>query len=231
MIRAVVFDLDNTLVDFMAMKDRAVEAAVRAMVDAGLPASFEEVKSRIDEIYRQEGIEYQRVFDTLLTRMLGEVDYKILAAGIIGYRRAREAALVPYPHVHLTLYELAKRGYKLGIVSDAPQLEAWLRLCYLQLHHVFDAVVTFEDSGVRKPSPEPFRKILSLLGVEPKHSLMVGDWADRDIVGAAKVGMKTAFARYGDTFETEQANADYELTDIRQLLDILPGPSDEAGEA
>ncbi|NOY06154.1 MAG: HAD-IIIA family hydrolase [Chlorobi bacterium] len=227
MIRAVVFDLDNTLVDFMAMKDRAVEAAVRAMVDAGLPGSFEEVKGRIDEIYRQEGIEYQRVFNTLLTRMLGEVDYKILAAGIIGYRRAREAALVPYPHVHLTLYELAKRGYKLGIVSDAPQLEAWLRLCYLQLHHVFDAVVTFEDSGVRKPSPEPFRKILSLLGVEPEHSLMVGDWADRDIVGAAKVGMKTAFARYGDTFETEQANADYELTDIRQLLDILPGPSDD----
>jgi len=214
----------------MAMKDRAIEAAVRAMVDAGLPASFEEVKSRIDEIYRQEGIEYQRVFDTLLTRMLGEVNYKILAAGIIGYRRAREAALVPYPHVHLTLYELAKRGYKLGIVSDAPQLEAWLRLCYLQLHHVFDAVVTFEDSGVRKPSPEPFRKILSLLGVEPEHSLMVGDWADRDIVGAAKVGMKTALARYGDTFETEHANANYELTEIRQLLDILPGPSDiEAG--
>ncbi len=227
MIRAVVFDLDNTLVDFMAMKNRAVEAAIRAMVDAGLLATFEEVKANIDEIYRQEGIEYQRVFNTLLTRMLGEVDYKILAAGIIGYRRAREAALVPYPHVHLTLYELAKRGYKLGIVSDAPQLEAWLRLCYLQLHHVFDAVVTFEDSGVRKPSPEPFRKILSLLGVEPTQSLMVGDWADRDIVGAAKVGMKTAFARYGDTFETEHANADYELTDIRQLLDILAGPSDD----
>ena len=39
MIKAIVFDLDNTLVDFMAMKRQAVDAAIRAMMDAGLTLS------------------------------------------------------------------------------------------------------------------------------------------------------------------------------------------------
>ena len=50
---------------------------------------------------------------------------------------------------------------------------------------------------------------------------MVGDWAERDIVGAAKFGMKTAFARYGDTFDTKTHNADYELQILAELIDII----------
>ena len=221
MIKAVVFDLDNTLVDFMQMKQRAVNAAISSMIDAGLQLSFDEVNANIQQIYKEQGIEYQRVFDSLLQQLLGHVDHKILAAGIIGYRRAREASLVTYPHVHLTLYELAKMGLKLAVVSDAPKLEAWLRLCYLGLQHIFDHVVTFEDTGERKPRPAPFQRALSLLEVRAEESLMVGDWAERDIVGAKQVGMKTAFARYGDTFQTVHANADYELNDINELLDIV----------
>ncbi|MDH7514481.1 MAG: HAD-IA family hydrolase [Bacteroidota bacterium] len=221
MIRAVVFDLDNTLVDFMRMKRNAVEAGIRAMIDAGLAHTAEEIDRTVNEIYEEQGIEYQRVFNMLLERLTGSVEHKILAAGIIAYRRAREAMLVPYPHVHMTLFRLARMGLKLGIVSDAPQLEAWLRLCYLNLHHIFDAVVTFEDTGLRKPDPAPFRRVLSLLGTEPNETLMVGDWEERDIIGAANVGMLTAFARYGDTFGTCTTSADYELPDIRRLIDIV----------
>jgi len=65
MIKAVVFDLDNTLVDFMAMKRQAVDAAIAAMRDAGLKLPAEEIRQRIDEIYKQKGIEFQNVFDQL----------------------------------------------------------------------------------------------------------------------------------------------------------------------
>jgi FMN phosphatase YigB (HAD superfamily) len=157
MIEAVVFDLDNTLVDFMLMKRKAVAAGIRSMIDAGLTYSFEEVNSVIDRVYNEQGIEYQRVFNQVLQELDHAVDHKILAAGIVGYRKAREASLVPYPHVHMTLFTLARMGLKLGVVSDAPKLEAWLRLCSLNLHHIFDAVVTFEDTGERKPSPSPFQ--------------------------------------------------------------------------
>jgi putative hydrolase of the HAD superfamily len=221
MIAAVIFDLDNTLVDFMAMKRQAVDASIHAMQDAGLKLSTKEIRTRIDTIYKQRGIEFQSVFDELLYNEFSKIDYKILSAGVIAYRRAREAALVPYPHVYMTLTELIKMHIKLAVVSDAPAKEAWLRLCYLNLHHLFDVVVTFEDTGERKPNPGPFKKALDRLKVKASESLMVGDWAERDVVGASQVGMKTIFARYGDTFETKVSNADYDIDDVSQVIEIV----------
>jgi HAD superfamily hydrolase (TIGR02253 family) len=221
MIKAVIFDLDNTLVDFMAMKRQAIDAAIHAMRDAGFGLSAEEIRRRIDAIYKQRGIEFQSVFDELLYNEFSKIDYKILSAGVIAYRRAREAALVPYPHVTMTLIELSKMHLKLAVVSDAPAKEAWLRLCYLNLHHIFDVVVTFDDTGERKPNPGPFRKALDRLRVEPAEALMIGDWAERDVVGAAQVGMKTIFARYGDTFGTLVSNADYDVDDVSHVIQIV----------
>ena len=126
-----------------------------------------------------------------------------------------------YPHANVTLMTLAKMGLKLGVVSDAPSREAWMRLCYLNLHHLFDAVVTFEDTHVHKPAPEPFYKICNLLQIEPNEALMVGDWPEKDMVGAKQVGMTTAFARYGDTLGVQDSGADYDLKDLLQLVDIV----------
>ena len=81
--------------------------------------------------------------------------------------------------------------------------------------------MTFEDTGERKPSPVPFRKALDLLNIQPHEAIMVGDWAERDMVGAAKVGMTTVFARYGDTFGTVESNAHYEINDVSELLAVI----------
>ncbi|MBU3678684.1 MAG: TIGR02253 family HAD-type hydrolase [Candidatus Kapabacteria bacterium] len=222
MIKAVVFDLDNTLVDFMGMKRQAVDAAIAAMMDAGLNLTHDQVKSHIDKIYQELGIEYQQVFDRLLTDVLGFVDPRIISAGIIAYRRAREAALKPYPHVTATLMQLNRMGIKLGILSDAPTREAWLRLCFINYHHFFDVVVTFDDTGERKPSPLPFKTVLRRLEVDAEHAIMVGDWTERDMRGAKNVGMRTAFAKYGDSFGNQDlTDVDFILDDIKQLLDIV----------
>ena len=221
MIRLVIFDLDNTLTDFMKMKEVAIEAATQSMIDAGLLVAPEKIHEEILKIYKEEGIEYQKVFNKLLVNLIGEVDYKILAAGIVGYRRAREAALVLYPHVRMTLTQLLGRGLKLAVISDAPRQEAWLRLCYLQLHHMFDMVITYEDTGEYKPSPAPFRMVLDKMGIGADEALMVGDWPERDIVGAAEVGIRTVFARYGDTFGTKESGADYEISDAYALVKIV----------
>lgn len=231
MIHAIVFDLDNTLTDFMKMKAAAIDAAIDGMIDAGFKLRREELRGRVDAIYLEKGLEFQQVFDELLQREFGEVDPRILASGIVSYRRARESALVLYPHVQMTLLELAKRGIKLGVVSDAPRLQVWLRLCSLSLQHVFDAVVTFDDTRVRKPAPEPFREVLKRLEVAPEHALMIGDWAERDVVGGKSLGMKTVFARYGDTFDTKESGADFDVDDVLQLVGIvdqLNGPTPPA---
>jgi putative hydrolase of the HAD superfamily len=221
MIRAVIFDLDNTLIDFMRMKDAAVQAAANAMVDAGLQMPVTQVVKGIEEVYEEKGIEYQTVFDDFLDRTLGEIDWKILASGVLAYRRTREAHLVLYPHANRTLVELAKRGMKLAVVSDAPRREAWLRLVSLGIHYLFDIVVTFEDTGRHKPDPAPFRRVLDHFEIEAEEALMVGDWAERDVVGAAQIGIRTVFARYGDIFNTQESGADYEIDDISDLLPIV----------
>ncbi|MFN0150496.1 MAG: HAD-IA family hydrolase [bacterium] len=221
MIRGVIFDLDNTLTDFMRMKEESVDAAIEAMIDAGLTASRDDSKKKIYEIYAREGIEFQQVFDHFLKDSLGEINYKMHAAAIVAYRRAREASLILYPHVKYTLIELMKRGQRLAVLSDAPRQQAWLRLCTLGLHHMFDHVIAFEDTGTLKPSGEPFRELLTRMGMNPSEVLMVGDWPERDMVGATKVGIKTVFARYGDTKNTTHSGADFEVGDIIELLPIV----------
>ncbi len=227
-IRAVVFDLDNTLTDFMQVKNAAIEAAAEAMIDAGLCLDRGDVVRRIYEIYDKEGIEHQRVFNLFLQKEQGHVDDRILASAVVAYRRAREASLQPYPHVLLTLNRLLKDGYKLAVVSDAPRFEAWLRLCNLRLHHVFDVVLTFDDTGARKPAARPFEMALAELGVRPDQAVMVGDWPERDIVGGAGAGLHTVYARYGDTYESGDrekrggdSGADFVIDDLLQLLDVL----------
>jgi len=194
---------------------------VDGMLDAGLTLPREEVASRIYQVYDREGIEYQQVFDLFLNEALGHIDYKVLSSAIVAYRRARDSYLVLYPHVNITLVELLKRGLKLAVVSDAPRLQAWTRLAHLQLHQFFDTIVAFEDTGERKPSPKPFQRAIEVLGITPSEAIMVGDWPERDMVGAAKVGIKTAFARYGDTFGTIHSGADFELNDILELVAIV----------
>ena len=221
MIKLIIFDLDNTLTDFMKMKDESIIAAVMSMIDAGLDFPEKRINKEIYRIYDEEGIEYQKVFNKLLVDLIGHVDYRILAAGIVGYRKAREAALVLYPHVNRTLLTLLKKGLRLAVISDAPRQEAWMRLCYLGLHHMFDTVIAFEDTGERKPSPVPFRLALERIGIEPTEALMVGDWPERDIAGAAELGIHTVFARYGDTFGTGESGADNEIDDIFALVGIV----------
>lgn len=228
MIRATVFDLDNTLTDFMKMKADAVTAAIDGMIDAGLKVPRATLEARIDAIYKEKGLEYQQVFDDLLRGLTGDIDPKIHASGIVAYRRVR-AAMVLYPHVQLTLLELAKRGVRLAVISDAPRAQVWQRLCSLGLQHVFDAVVAFDDTGRRKPDPAPFREALARLGVNPEEALMVGDWAERDVVGGRSLGMKTVFARYGDTFGTGVSGADFDIDDVFELVAIVDQLNGRAG--
>jgi putative hydrolase of the HAD superfamily len=167
LIRAIILDLDNTLTDFMKMKGAALDAALDGMVDAGLPVSREVLREHIWRVYNERG---HRVPAGVRSGAHGRrgVDRPARARG--GNRGLSPHARIHARHVSARAVHAArllKRGLKLAVVSDAPRNQVWLRLASLQLHNLFDVVVTFDDTQARKPSPEPFRRALERLGIGP----------------------------------------------------------------
>ncbi len=220
-IKAVLFDLDNTLIDFMRMKTESSNAAIQAMIDSGLNINEKKAEKILFELFKEYGIEDQRIFQKFLEKTIKKIDYRILSNGIASYRRVQAGFLFPYPHVRSTLVKLKEKNLVLGIVSDAPRMRAWLRLAEMNMTHYFDFVVTLDDTGKLKPSKLPFKKALKELKFNPNEILFVGDNPERDILGAKKVGMKTCLAKYGQKFFSKKVKADYEIKDVNELLKII----------
>ncbi len=230
MIKAILFDLDNTLIDFRKMKSAASNAAIDAMITAGMKLDKEEAINVLYQLYDQYGIEHQQILHEFMMRTHKNIDYGILAAGIVAYRKARVKHAKPYPGVITTLSKLKQFGLKLAIVSDAPILQVWTRLTEIEVAGLFDAVVAFDDTGQAKPNSGPFRKAIEKLGVQPEEVLHIGDWPDKDIAGAKALGMKAALAKYGFgapmtanhvSIKPTTAKADYELNSIEEILEIV----------
>ena len=219
MIKAIIFDLDNTLIDFMKMKRLSCEAAIQAMIKAGLKINNEKGLKIMFQLYSRYGYEYQKVFQVFMKKVLGRIDYGIMASGIVAYRRVKEGLLYPYPNVVPTLNKLKKK-YKLAILSDAPKIQAWIRLAAMQIQDKFDYVVTFDETKFKKPSKKPFLYILKKLKLKPEECLMIGDSLKRDIAPANTLGFKTAFAKYGGNYEFVKVKPDYVINDIKELLKI-----------
>ncbi len=220
-IKAVLFDLDNTLVDFVGMKKRASRSAAYAMVAAGLEEDAESLSSELFDFYLGYWIEADDAFEKFLLKKYGRTDIRVLAAGVNAYLKEKYLCLRAYPGVKETLEVLKRQGLKMAVVSDGMRLKAWMRLNEAGIDGFFDCVVTFDDTGRKKPSSEPFRKAVEELGVSPGECLFVGDWPDRDIAGAKELGMKTALAVYGCITDKNGTKADYEIEDVREILDII----------
>lgn len=220
MIKAVLFDLDMTLVNFMKFKKKASDAAAKAMVKAGLQMDPDKAKEELFSRYIKD-IEGETIFQEFL-KDHNAFSEKTLAAALNAYLITKYKFLKPYPKVKETLLKLKEKGLKLGIVTDAPKLKAYMRLDATGLVDLFDFVVGFEDTNEHKPSSLPFKKALEILNVDAADVLMVGDWPERDIKGAKEAGMKTCLARYGydQHKQGEFVEADYEIKKIEDVLEV-----------
>ncbi len=165
MLKAILFDLDNTLLDFSGFKRETALAAAKAMKQAGVPHHEKSIYNKIFEIYEKKGIEYQLTFNEVL-RELGIVNpshfERAKQAAIIAYTKKKFELIKPRQNVIRTLNSL-KNKYRIGIVTDAPKDKAWQRLILAGLDGYFFPVVTFSDTDVHKPSTTPFKRALALL--------------------------------------------------------------------
>ncbi len=219
MLRAITFDLDNTLIDFIRFKKKATEAAASAMIKAGYRGNKEKLKKELFDFYLKHGIESEDAYQEYLRRE-GNYSDRVCAAGVNAYVRTKYEQLKPYPKVRPVLKKLKQKGYKLAIVSDAPRLKAFMRLDAMGMADCFDSVVGVEDTGRKKPSTLPFRKALRELKVKPSEAMHVGDWRDKDILGAKRAGMRTCFARYGGNKLGKKVWADEYIDRFEDMMEV-----------
>jgi len=189
MLKAVFFDIDDTLYDTSGFARLARKAALNVMIDAGLPLSREEAYRLLREIIAEKGSNYDKHFNVLTERVLGEEKPLLIALGMITYHNVKFALLRPFLNTISTLIHLKGKGYRLGAISNGITIKQWEKLIRLGIHHFFDEVVTSEEVNSEKPDIEIFREALRRMGCRPERSVMVGNKFTEDILGAINAGM------------------------------------------
>ncbi|WAC05132.1 MAG: HAD family hydrolase [Methanoregula sp.] len=218
-ITAVIFDMDNTLFDFVEAKLISCAAVI-----AYLNVPVEPVVLLRYFLRPAHGFEdHENIRDFLRDNDCNSETAFARCCAI--YDEEKVAAIRPYPHVAETLSALRSRGLKLAVVTDAHNGNALKRLRKAGLEEFFDAIITMDMHGKAKPSPEPFLLVMKKLGVAASETMLVGDSIRRDILPAKALGILTVHAVYGDRnfHEGERDGADFVIHGIKDLIGIVQG--------
>ncbi|NOZ57977.1 MAG: TIGR02253 family HAD-type hydrolase [Euryarchaeota archaeon] len=221
MLKAVFFDIDDTLYDSTTLARRARLNSIRAMIDAGLEERDEaRLYSLLQRIIKKFGSNYPRHYDELLNELGVPWNPKIVAAGVVAYEHTKFGYLKPFPGVVPTLIELRQR-FRLGVISNGLAIKQWEKLINLSLHHFFDVVVTSEEVGCEKPSRRIFEVAVRRLGVASEECVMVGDRIATDVVGGKRAGMRTVWVRRGK-YASSEPRSEEERPDaiIREIVEL-----------
>jgi len=225
MIKAIFFDIDDTLYDSTSLTTMARKNSIRAMIDAGLPATDEEKLFRLLEtVIQKSGSNYGRHYDELLKELGVAWNPKIIAAGVVAYEHTKVGYLKPFLRVVPTLLELKKK-YKLGIISNGLAVKQWEKLIGLGIHHLFDIVATSEELKYEKPQKEIFEFAVKKLNLKPEECAMVGDKLYSDVLGGNRAGMRTIRIlkgkRKNEKPASKEEEPDFEIKDISELFRVL----------
>lgn len=221
-LKAVLFDMDNTLFDFVAVKLIACREIL-----SYLGEEDRNFKADPGELFRYflrgtYGFEdYENIMDYMQERKLfTDQGYRDCCKI---YEREKLQNLELYPGVRDTLEELKSLGFRLAIITDADRFHARARLTRVGLLDCFELLVSADMTGTKKPDPAHFLFALDALGVKPEESLVVGDSIKRDIAPARKLGLKTAYASYGDWRPAEESEHcfDFHLNTFQDLMKYI----------
>lgn len=249
-IRAVVFDLFDTLVDLQMEDIRPIEHRGRRV--AGTAPALHEALSRVlpeidfdrfsdtlhevDQEFRHsryaKGLELPTLerFETLLQRLGGgsSASAQDLAEELTQVHMGALRRHVRAVEHHSQLLASLRARVPLALCSNFSHSETALRvLRESDLHDHLDVLVISDAAGIRKPRPEIFQAVLEALGTAPEETLHVGDNLSADVGGAAALGMRTAWVtrRVRDPEERLREHAgpppDHQIADLSELTALL----------
>lgn len=211
-IRAVLFDLDGTLLD----RETSLVSFLRAqrMRHAAWLSDITEVEyvARFLALDAHGYVPKQHVY-TQIAAELG-LPERSSACLCSDYEQHFRDHCMPYPGMHEMLVALTTAGMRLAIVTNGRTTFQRANIASLGLPTYVATILVSEQEGVRKPDPEIFNWALVRLQVGPHEAVFVGDHPVNDIAAARYTGMRTIWKRtpwWGD------AAADASIDELGEL--------------
>ena len=237
MLRAILFDLGDTLIDFEPMDTRAVfrqaaAATYQFLRDRGHVLPEFDVYCRRQ--FRAVRWAYfwaklrSREFNSLhlLRRFCAEMGIELDEGTLLELAWLWYAPLTEHSSseedLYATLAGLRRAGYEMGLVSNT-FVAGPVHDRHLELHGLlefFPVRVYSSDTGYRKPDRRIFQIALARMGVRAEEALFVGDLVKTDVVGARNVGMKTVLKQPWGT-APRHGLADYVIRQVSDLPSVL----------
>jgi putative hydrolase of the HAD superfamily len=227
-IKAVFFDLDDTLYpekQFVMSGFRAVSQYIARKYCFESETIFNILKRDFEEGVREKN------FDVLLQK-LGLSNECI--KDLVRIYRAHFPKISLHPDARSILEILLRGGYKLGLITDGYSQTQRKKIQVLGIEKYFEVIVINDPSEqFSKLDVLPFLRALSRLKIKPESAIYVGDNPLRDFVNAKKLGMHTVRIKrkngeYSNIIVNRSSDADYIISDLTQLLEIIRDIDDKS---
>lgn len=201
-LRAVLFDLDDTLHDdTYAFTTAAEEVAAEVAAEHGIDA----LSLKRAYVAQAEGFWHRLTTAELNTKLsewrtsmwasalksVGLDDAGLARRSAHHYHLWRKKYFALFPGALDLLHQLKDAGLKLALVTNGVSETHREKIALLQIAQYFDAVFFADEIGMLKPDPLLFAHACVKLGTSPSQSAMVGDRYERDIAGALEAGLFT----------------------------------------
>jgi len=236
-IRAVYFDLDDTLCDFMATAVKARRQAFQELVQPRVEADIETIDRAYQKVF---GVMYESVHyepwrslylrngrptrtETMrrMIELLGIADCGLAAQVSERYSRLRAKYLRLFEDAVPVLKAL-KPSYKIGLITNGPAYEQREEIEVLKLAPWLDAIVIEGEVGIGKPGREIFDHALVALHVQAYETLFVGNSWMHDVVGAFQAGMHAVWLnREGEPSPNQEGLPAHEIRALSELPALL----------
>lgn len=212
--KAVIFDLDGTLINNRASFAKAYQAICETYPGLFDPKSAKTEQLMVDfyrSAFSQEA--YERLAKSILPQALPKLEVLRMEWGM-----AYASNAVTLPGARETIAYLRNRGYKVGLLTNGNSARQWAKIYSSGLFTCFDSIVVSGDQPFEKPDPAIYRLSLSELDVTAEEALFVGNTVETDIDGANNAGMDSLWL----TKQKENtAGATYLAEDVTFLTRIL----------
>ncbi|KCZ83548.1 putative Hydrolase (HAD superfamily) protein [Hyphomonas adhaerens MHS-3] len=220
MIAAVLFDLDDTLLDRTGSLRSFLEDQYGRFSARLGSASFQQWQERFLELDQRGYVPKSEVYPKILKAFGGDLSIAELLLADYSERCCEHAR--GFPHMRETLEQLRSEGLQLGIITNGWTLFQTRHINALGLDELVDACLISEAEQLRKPDARLFARAGARVGVSLQDCLFIGDNPVADILGAQGAGMQTAWIRRGLDWPADAApNPGDTLQELHEVVELV----------